>query len=225
MKIIFTTVNELSTTRWQSNSAVMVMPFIDRKLAEQATALVASRSGRMVSGGDKISNDACAQSLLLAVHDTQQQGFVATLNQAFAATQSPLFGYLAQDAFAGRNWLALALQKLQSQTGASLLAFNDGKWQGQLASFGLARRDWINKVYTDAFFFQGYHSHFADAELTLVARQQGVYTYEPQSLLVEVDWHKDQAAVNDADRRLFATRKKTGFGNRVSDPQWLNLIA
>ena len=46
-----------------------------------------------------------------------------------------------------------------------------------------------------------------------------------QSVLVEVDWQKDQAAVNDADRRLFATRKKTGFGNRVSDPQWLNFIS
>jgi hypothetical protein len=59
----------------------------------------------------------------------------------------------------------------------------------------------------------------------LVARQQGVYAYEPQSVLVEVDWQKDQAPVNDADRRLFATRKKTGFGNRVSDAQWLNFIS
>ena len=225
MKVVFTTAQELGRQPWQSTSAVMVMPFTDRKMAEQAAGLAASRAGRMPTGAGPADTDACAQALLLAVHDTQQQGFVATLNQAFAATQSPLLGYMAQDAFAGRNWLALALQKMQSQTGAALLGFNDGKWQGQLASFGLARRDWISKVYTDAFFFQGYHSHFADAELTLVARQQGVYAYEPQSVLVEVDWQKDQAAVNDADRRLFATRKKTGFGNRVSDAEWLNFIS
>ncbi len=214
-KIIFTTAQDLMAARIQSKQVIMVMPFVDQSMAERAAVLAAARSG--------FAKD--DHSILLAVHDTQQQGFVATLNQAFAATQSPWLGYMAQDAFAGRNWLALALQKMQSQTGAALLGFNDGKWQGQLASFGLARRDWISKVYTDAFFFQGYHSHFADAELTLVARQQGVYAYEPQSVLVEVDWQKDQAAVNDADRRLFATRKKTGFGNRVSDAQWLNFIS
>ena len=216
MKIIFTSAPELASQKYQSAATIMVMPFTDRPMAERAANLAAARAGAL---------DACELSVLLAVHDTAQQGFVATLNQAFAATQSPWLGYMAQDAFAGRNWLALALQKMQSQTGAALLGFNDGKWQGQLASFGLARRDWIRKVYTDAFFFQGYHSHFADAELTLVARQQGVYAYEPQSVLVEVDWQKDQAAVNDADRRLFATRKKTGFGNRVSDDKWLNFIS
>lgn len=223
MQTIFTTIDALQSANLKSSAAVMVMPFTDLMMAQKAADLAASRAGSLSANGELL--DVCAESILLAVQDTQRQGFVATVNQAFKATQSPWLGYMAQDAFAGRNWLALALQKLQSQTGAALLGFNDGKWQGQLASFGLARRDWISRVYTDAFFFQGYHSHFADAELTLVARQQGVYAYEPQSVLVEVDWQKDQAAVNDADRRLFATRKKTGFGNRVSDPQWLNFIS
>jgi hypothetical protein len=223
MKIVFTSEKELVTLQWQSTAAIMVMPFTDPAMAQKAANLAASRAGSLNASGGLL--DACAESILLAVHDSQRQGFVATVNQAFKVTQSPWLGYMAQDAFAGRNWLALALQKLQSQKDAALLGFNDGKWQGQLASFGLARRDWISKVYTDAFFFQGYHSHFADAELTLVARQQGVYAYEPQSVLVEVDWQKDQAAVNDADRRLFTTRKKSGFGNRVSDAQWRNFIS
>lgn len=223
MQTIFTTTDALQSANLKSSAAVMVMPFTDPTMAQKAADLAASRAGSLSANGELMN--VCAESILLAVHDTQRQGFVATVNQAFKVTQSPWLGYMAQDAFAGRNWLALALQKLQSQKGAALLGFNDGKWQGQLASFGLARRDWISKVYTDAFFFQGYHSHFADAELTLVARQQGVYAYEPQSVLVEVDWQKDQAPVNDADRRLFATRKKTGFGNRVSDAQWLNFIS
>jgi hypothetical protein len=42
---------------------------------------------------------------------------------------------------------------------------------------------------------------------------------------MEVDWQKDQASVNDSDRRLFNTRKNTGFGNRVTDPQWLQLVS
>ena len=223
MKTIFTTVAALQAANIKSQGAIMAMPFTDQGMALKAANLAASRAGSLKL--NEVILDVCQESILLAIHDTARQGFVSTINLAFAATQSPWFGYRAQDAFAGRNWLALALQKMQSQKEASLLAFNDGKWQGQLASFGLARREWVDKVYSGAFFFQGYQSHFADAELTLVARQQSVYAYEPQSVLMEVDWQKDQASVNDSDRRLFNTRKHTGFGNRVTDPQWLQLIS
>jgi hypothetical protein len=223
MKTIFTTVAALQAGNLKSQGAIMAMPFTDQDMALKAADLAAARAGNFKLTDAAL--DLGKESILLAVHDTARQGFVSTINQAFAATQSPWFGYMAQDAFAGRNWLALALQKLHSQKEASLLAFNDGKWQGQLASFGLARREWVDKVYSGAFFFQGYQSHFADAELTLVARQQSVYAYEPQSVLMEVDWQKDQASVNDSDRRLFNTRKHTGFGNRVTDPQWLQLIS
>ena len=117
-KIIFTTAQDLKAAPIQSKQVIMVMPFVDQSMAERAAVLAAARSG--------FAKD--DQSIVLAVHDTQQQGFVATLNQAFAATQSPWLGYMAQDSFAGRNWLALALQKLQSQANAALLGFNDGNW-------------------------------------------------------------------------------------------------
>mgnify|MGYP000058597694 FL=1 len=223
MKTIFTTVAALQAANIKSQGAIMAMPFTDQDMALKAANLAASRVGSLKL--NEVILDVCQESILLAIHDTGRQGFVSTINLAFAATQSPWFGYMAQDAFAGRNWLALALQKMQSQKDACLLGFNDGKWQGQLASFGLARRNWVANVYSGAFFFQGYQSHFADAELTLVARQQSVYAYEPQSVLMEVDWQKDQASVNDSDRRLFNTRKNTGFGNRVTDPQWLQLVS
>ena len=68
------------------------------------------------------------------------------------------------------GWLALAVRAMEQQR-ASLLGFNDGKWHGQLAAFGLARRSWADSVYGGDLFFSGYRRHYADAELTLVARE------------------------------------------------------
>lgn len=53
---------------------------------------------------------------------------------------------------------------------------------------------------------------------------QPVYAYEPASVLVEVDWDKDQRAVDAQDRRLFNERKAGGFGGRVLKPGLLALV-
>jgi len=209
MQSLFMDAAQLPNAQLHSDGPIMVMPSTDRALAERAVALACGR--------------ARADGLLVAVMDTQRQGFVHVLNQAFRASRSPWLGYMAQDAFAGRDWMALALQALQARSGG-LLGFNDGKWHGQLASFGLASREWLEGVYGGDFFFAGYRSHFADTELTLVARQQGRYVYEPESVLVEVDWAKDQARANEADRSLFKARTLQGFGQRVSDPELLRLF-
>lgn len=195
--------------RLVSDGPIMVMPCTDRALAERAAQLACSR--------------ARTDGLLVAVLDAQRQGFVSVLNQVFRASQSPWLGYMAQDAFAGRDWMALALDALKARSGG-LLGFNDGKWHGQLASFGLASREWVQSVYGGDFFFAGYRSHFADAELTLVARQQGRYVYEPESVLLEVDWSKEQSGVHAPDRSLFRARAMQGYGQRVSDPALINLI-
>ncbi|MDH4480049.1 MAG: hypothetical protein QE283_09265 [Rhodoferax sp.] len=189
--------------------AIMVMPFTDVVQAMRAARLAGTRAG--------------APALLLAVHDEVRQGFIATVNQAFAATRSPWFGYMAQDAFAGRAWLALALRAMQAR-GAGLLGFNDGKWQGQLAAFGLAERAWSESVYSGDFFHSAYRSHYADTELTVIAREQGRYVYEPNSVLVEADWEKDSAGVNPADRALYKARAAAGFDARVRNPQLLQLF-
>ena len=188
---------------------LMVMPFTDEAQATRAARLAASRAG--------------VASLLLALHDEGRQGFIATVNQAFAQTRSPWFGYMAQDAFAGRGWLALAVRALQAKN-AGLLGFNDGKWQGQLAAFGLAERAWAQSVYGGAFFHGGYRSHYADTELTLIARDQDRYVYEPNSVLVEADWDKERAGVSASDRALFKARAASGFDARVHNPQLLQLF-
>jgi len=210
MQVRFVRVAELSSTApYVCEGAIMVMPYTDEAQASRAAHFAASRAGVV--------------SLLLAVHDEGRQGFIATVNQAFALTRSPWFGYMAQDAFAGRGWLALAVRALQTKN-AGLLGFNDGKWHGQLAAFGLAERAWAQSVYGGAFFHDAYGSHYADTELTLIAREQGRYVYEPNSVLVEADWDKERAAVSASDRALFKARAATGFDARVHNPQLLQLF-
>jgi hypothetical protein len=188
---------------------VVAMPFTHVDQAQKAASLMAARAD--------------APGLVLAIYDTDQEGFISLINRAFAKTQSAYFAYVAQDAFAGRGWLKLALKALGNEK--DLLGFNDGKWAGALAGFGLARRSWAAKNYSGAFFHPSYQRHYADAELTLLAMQRDVYAYDPNSLLVEADWTKDSAAVNDADRALFLVRKNTGFDGKVVASQLLNLIS
>jgi hypothetical protein len=210
MEVRFVRADEVATLApIDCSGAIMVMPYTDAAQATRAARLAAARAG--------------APSMLLAVHDELRQGFIATVNQAFAATRSPWFGYMAQDAFAGRAWLALALRALQAKN-AGLLGFNDGKWQGQLAAFGLAERGWAQSVYGGDFFYHDYRSHYADIELTVIAREHGRYVYEPNSVLVEADWEKESAGVNPADRALYKARAQSGFDARVHNPKLLQLF-
>lgn len=195
-----------------SDGVIMVMPFTNAQCAQQAANTMATRAN--------------STGMIWAVLDAQREGFVKVVNTAFAKSSSPWFGYVAQDAFAGRAWLSLALAALGEHK--HFLGFNDGKWAGTLAGFGLARRSWAQQNYLESgrsFFYPQYVSHYADAELTLLALQAGVYTYEPNSVLVEVDWEKDQARVDEGDRTQFAKRKAHGFDGKVHQTVLLDLIA
>ncbi len=151
---------------------------------------------------------------------TERAGFVALVNAAFRSSASPWFCYVAQDAFPGRQWLSIALAGLE-QKGGVLATFNDGKWHGRLASFGLARRDWAEKLYAGNFFFPGYGRHYADVELTVLALQQQGFVYTPESVLVEIDWEKDGKPVSREDRALYLARVKERFDGRVDQPALL----
>jgi hypothetical protein len=210
---------QLQGRQWAVDGPVMVLPYTDADMAQRAGQHAAQRAG--------------AKGLLLAVHDTERQGFVATVNLAFAATRSPWLGYMAQDAFAGRDWMALALQALHRQRGV-FLGFNDGKWQGALAAFGLASRAWAGGNYAaqagagatqGPFFHPSYQRHYADAELTVLARQAKGYVYEPNSVLMEVDWAKEAQAVDPVDRALYRQRAALGFDGRVAEQALLGLFA
>lgn len=184
---------------------VFVMPCIDQDAAARCARRMASRAG--------------ASGLLVAVLDAKREGFIAVANRVFRLSRSRYFGYVAQDAFAGRGWLALALQAMngRDQARRGLFAFNDGKWMGALAAFGMSDRAWAQRNYGGDLFFPGYRRHYADAELTALAIDARSYCYDPNSLLIELDWAKEYAQVDEGDRALFRRRKAASFDGRVLD--------
>lgn len=185
---------------------IAVLPWLRRAAAKRAAELMVSRAGAPPNALQ-----------VLAVQDDVGGGPVEIWNTGIRRTRGAFVIYCAEDAFAGRYWLRFALEALRQKPGAGLLAFNDGKWFGQLAAFGLVRRSWLMPVYGGALFHPGYAQHYGDTELTLVAKQQDALAYHPHSLLVEMDHGKDGKPVNAADKALFEARAKNGFDGRVRD--------
>ena len=189
---------------------VIVMPFIDSVHAMRSASFMAKRAG--------------ARGLLLAVHDDAKEGFVRVTNRMFRATESPYFGYVAQDAFPGRYWLKHAIDVFKASS-AQLVALNDGKWFGALAAYGLARREWASRNYVGAFFHEAYRRHYADAELSVIAAAAGALGYSPHSVLVEIDWNKDARPVDRRDRKTFRARAASRFDGRVHSAALLKRIS
>jgi hypothetical protein len=210
LRVAFSTLSALPSLLGEGSEPLVVMPFIEPALAKRSAAQLARRAG--------------CSGLLLAVYDAERVGFVAVANRVFRASRAPLFAYVAQDAFAGRDWLLLGSRALLHQ-GGGLLGFNDGKWSGSLAAFGLVERSWGAANYDGDLFHPGYRRHYADAELTVLALGASRYRYDPSAVLVEVDWDKEAAAADETDRALFKQRAKGGFDSRIRDDRLLNMIS
>jgi hypothetical protein len=59
----------------------------------------------------------------------------------------------------------------------------------------------------------------------VLALQAQGYVYDPNSVLVEVDWVKDGAGVHAPDRALYRQRAALGFDSRVKDTTLANMFA
>ena len=191
-------------------SLVMVMPYTDTAMARRAADLIVRRAG--------------CDGLLVAVRDDERSGFISVSNNIFRATRSVLFGYVAQDAFSGREWGKRVMTAFQNQK-YGLLGFNDGKWAGLLASFGVVRRTWAEQNYGGDLFFPGYQSHYGDVELTLLAIEQRAYIYDPNCVMIEVDYDKEVKDNNAADRSVFAGRRNSGFDRKICNELLISLFS
>lgn len=212
MSIEISTTKELYQRLLPSAEVLFVMPTTDLAMALRCADLMIKRAG--------------AELTLLILQDTDAEGFISLCNRAFKFSSGTFFGYVAQDAFPGRQWLKIALQVMQGckVNERGLFAFNDGKWQGMLASFGMVSRCWAEQNYNGNLFHSAYHSHYADVELTLHAMDQGVYRYDASSVLIEVDWEKELKSVNQKDRLLYRQRAESGFDRRIANPKLLKLF-
>lgn len=187
----------------------LIMPTTNLDMAKNTADILLARSG--------------VPAQVLIVEDDLQEGSVVILNQVCQQTVCHAIAYVAQDVFPGRLWLKRGLTMLaQAKTG--LVAFNDGKWCGEIASYGLLKTQWIRKVYGGGLFYKGYKQHYGDVELSLIARSAGAFSYDPHAVLIEIDPEKDQKKVDESDRELFASRKLSGFDGKVKDMRLLGMF-
>ena len=201
LQTIFTSSSELQNLgHIEHEGAVFVLPFIDAELTGRLTEVLVRR--------------ALHPGLLVLVNDDERLGFMKVANYVCSHSSSRYFGYLAQDAFPGDGWLRSAVNVLD-QSGASLLPFNDGRFYGTLAVFGLARRSWLASLYHKYLFFPGYHSNFGDTELTAIAIHQEQLIFNPSCLMIEVDYEKHKKGNNEDDAKLYKLREAQGFGGII----------
>ena len=195
-------VNNLESISYDDPRGIaVVMPCLDEKKGMETATLLLQRAG--------------IDCRIFVVQDTARQGFVKTFNDAAARISTKYIVYLAEDVFPGVDWLRSAHRTLE-QTGKSLLAFNDGKWKGRIASFGMVRSNWAKEMYGGPVFFPGYKSHKADNELTVIARATEEFVYDPNVTLIELDPTKKmlKEKLSD-DRLLFDSRFRNGFDGLV----------
>lgn len=201
--IITLRTSELATTEFSVSPLVsIVMPCIDEELGTKTAEILSSRAG--------------IQCTVIIAMDDERNGFMKTLNSVSKKCDSRFIVFVAQDAFPGRDWLKIAVERIE-QENAGLLAFNDGKWFGRIASFGLVRKSWVKKYYQNAILNPYYKAHKADNEITLLARLDNRFVYEPNSTLIEVDYRKDGGGSNPEDDLKFRDRFNSRFDGAFSD--------
>ena len=183
-----------------SFETIIVLPAIDMELAKKASEVMKRRTNQ--------------DGLLLIVEDDLRLGFIMVSNLVYSKTMSRYFSYVAQDAYAGEFWLDYALDTIK-RAKCGLLSFNDGRFFGKIAVFGLVNRQWLNTVYGKLLFYPKYKSHFADTELSVIASQTNNLVFNPNSLLIEVDYEKHLHPNNNDDEILYRQRAETGFDKRI----------
>lgn len=195
---------EYELLRWPK--VLAIMPTTDLDMAEKTARLLKGRAGEQLD--------------LVIVEDKKREGFVKLFNTAFKELNTyELYIYTAQDVFVSKNWLVEAVQTA-TKYGAGLVGFNDGKWNGRLAQFGMLDRLWVEKNIGKPF-HDGYFGNYCDVELTQIAKQYGKFAHSDKSLMIEVDYEKDFRDRDSdefvKDKELYKKRAKDGFDGQVVD--------
>ncbi|WP_163649443.1 glycosyltransferase [Modicisalibacter sp. 'Wilcox'] len=197
-----------SSYSYQDPSGVaVVMPCIDKELGLNTAKALVNRAGMPLK--------------VIIAYDSKRQGFIKTLNEISLRCEVRYIVYLAQDAYPGMHWLIRAYNELE-KNGNGLLAFNDGKWNGRIASFGMVRKAWAYSIYDQCILCPSYNSHCADDEITIIARCLNSLSYDPEIVLMEVDYQKGlKGGGNKHDRETLYKRASTYFNSIVEEKNLL----
>jgi len=90
---------------------------------------------------------------------------------------------------------------------------------------GYAGRHWLARGISGDFFCSAYRRHYADAELSILAMSERRYCYDPNCVILEVDWDKDRSPVDAHDKALYRVKASGGLDGRVADPALRSLFS
>jgi hypothetical protein len=184
------------------HETIIVMPTKSLDVAKKASEIFLKRTDK--------------NGLFLMVEDDGNLGPIMMYNLIYAKTSSMYFAYIAQTGFPGRYWLDNAISGIEGQH-CGLLAFNDGATFGETAIFGLAKREWVNHIYSIFLFHPEYKTHFAATELSVIAFEMGKLAYNPDAVIVDTDVEAHLRPVNTEDETLYKARARKGFDG-IIDP-------
>lgn len=190
-------------------TVTVIMPTIKPDLAVKTAKILKTRAG--------------IEANYRVIEDIKKAGYVKTINNELKNINSRYVVYLTDDIFPSRNWLKNSFN-LMIEKGAGLIGYNDGKWEGSLATCGLVDRTWSDSLYNGNLFFPRYFGHYNDTEITLHGFSQHKYFYDPNISLIEVDYDKEAKKVHIKDRELFNRRKKSKFDNKIVNDQLINMF-
>ena len=144
----------------------------------------------------------------LVIEEKGWSGWVAAHNWAFKNIPCKYYCYSCGDYYPSRRFLLLAKKEIED-FGIKLVAFNDGKWYGAIATAGLVDVEWAKQNYNGELFYPGYKHHYADTELSMHAINQGLMAYNPDAVLMEIDYEdkfKGSGFIYQPDNHLFKRR-------------------
>ena len=145
---------------------------------------------------------------VIAFPDTDGLGWPGVHNKVVKEKEWDYYCYSCADYFPGRNYLKNAIEVLKEYK-RGLLAFNDGKWHGKIATAGVITREFYGTVYPDGnLFWPIYKSHYADTELSIIAYFENQLIYDPEIVLIEVDYEKEDKLVDPKDQIIYKIREK-----------------
>jgi len=142
------------------------------------------------------------------MEDEYKEGWVAMQNWAARNLNYDYLIYSCDDYFPGINYVKIAYDTLQ-KTGKGLCVFNDGKWYGHIATAGLISRKLIEKLpYDMGLFSDDYKQNYGDTELTDVTIHLKEIVYNPDAVLMEIDYEKESKPhLNMKDKLTYRNKK------------------
>jgi len=220
---------------WMAYNPEAINEFYEKKVKESGSTTLVVIPSKNKNPDMKLVNlllnrsgmpDPMTRVNVLHQWDKKGDGYHATFNRAYLDNPGyDYYVYVADDVFPGRNWLLQGLKAMHIKN-AGLCIPNDGKWNGEIATFGIISRPFIetfgsvHKIdgkYVTVPFNQDYKANYGDMELTVIAKATGKAVYEPSCVLTEVDFDKDTKKGHADDKLLFERRRRTGFEGRVGD--------